>query len=83
MWDVLEWKWASRVLCHFVVCGISELYDLLCRRVSDSLRPVELWPRRLMCLFWTVLIILPLGLVMCGAVILSIFVRRRVAMRLF
>ena len=80
---MLEWKWASRVLCDYVVCGFSELNDLLCRRVSDSLRLVELWPRRLLCFFWNVLVLLPLGLMMRGAVILSIFVRRRVAMRLF
>ena len=80
---MLEWKWASRVMCDCVVCGVSELDDLLCRRVSDSLRPVELRPRRLMCFFRTVLVLLALGLMMYGAVILSNFVRRRVAMRLF
>ena len=80
---MLEGKWASRVMCYGVVCRVSELNDLLYRRVSDSLRPVELWPRRLLCFIGTVLVLLALGLVLRVAVILSIFVRRRVAMRLF
>ncbi len=80
---MLEWKWASRVLCTCVVCGIYDMYDLLCRRVSDSLRPFELWPRRMVFFYIYILVLLALGLMMCWAIIMSIFVRRRVAMRLF
>jgi hypothetical protein len=83
VWDVLEGKYAFRVLCYCVVSRVSELYDLLFRPVSDSLRPCELWPRRLMCFIGTVLVLLGMGLLLCRTVISSFVARWRVTMRLF
>ena len=76
--------WVSCVMCHCVVSGDLVLYDLgFIRRMSNSLRPCELWPRRLCYLLVSALVLLGLGLVMCRVVLALIVVRWRVAMRLF
>ena len=61
---MFEWKGMSRVVYHYVVSGVFEMYDLLFRRVSDSLCPYELLPRRLCYLVRIIQVLLSPGLML-------------------